>query len=229
MNYTQNIALLLYLGFVSCSTYSTSTDHCTEDLRKEVVEKEVDIVFGNTCNLLEGHKELNSDVESKEFLKICQTFYDEVCLGQASPGAILNNEGVYILDLITYQNKLRSLSIFTESFIQKQDEVFSECKMVLLKDSITLEKAPEGIDINAPSECSFFNYAYYFQAQEYPDGFYLKEVKIDGESGFTEMHYFTNTDDTYFTWDNQIFLNVELKKINNSWMINDVQKIIPYY
>lgn len=167
-----------------------------------------------------------TDLVPEDFFETCESFYNYVCLACSSPDAIIGENGFYVLDINSFKDELRSLKIFTESFIQKQDDIFSECNEALIADSITPEKAIEGIDMNAPSECSFFHYAYYFHAQEHPDGFYLRESKIEDENGFTEIHYYTTTDKTYFTWDNQIVLKLKFKKVNGSWTISDVQKVI---
>lgn len=217
-NYLHINAFLLFFTLVSCSIDDNTIEN-NEELRSI---SESDAVNKSTAIA----KVPETDQVPNDFFETCKRFYDKVCLGYSSPDAILGKNGFYVLDIRSYQDKLRSLNIFTESFIQRQDELFSQCKEALLADSITPENAIEGIDMNAPSECSFFHYAYYFQSQEYPDGFYLRESKIDDENGFTEIHYYTTTDKTYFSWDDQIVLKLNLKKVNGLWVISDVRKVI---
>jgi hypothetical protein len=228
MKNNRYISFVICIGLISCGEPEVKSLSNSKETKKEkTVDKTPFKSAKKNTITSKVAKVPKTDKVPKSFLMVCQTFYEKVCLKYASPEAILSEDGIYVLDLNSYKNKLQSLNIFTKSFILKQDGIFSDCQKALIADSITPEKAFEGIDVLAPIECSFFHYAYYFQSQDYPDGFYLRNSKIEGENGFTEIHFYSKTNKTYFAWDNQIVLNLKLKKVKDSWVISDVDKIFP--
>ena len=219
MKNTQIRILLFCSILISCST--DSTNRSAEDSVVATTDNSAERADDNQPRSV---KIPGSDVVPDKFFETCQVLYEKVCFGLSSPDPVLDQSGIYMLDLASYKDKLHKLGIFTEAFIQRQDEIFFDCNAALLADSITPEKAEDGIDVNAPSECSFFHYAYYFNSQEYPSGFYLRKSKVGNEKGSTELHYYTSVEDSFFTWDQDILLKIELEKAKDQWLISDIQK-----
>lgn len=142
----------------------------------------------------------------------------------SSPSPIIGANGYYILDLDAHQNRLRKNKLFTENFIKNEKIVFADCAQALEEEKITPEMATDGIDVGAPAPCSFFHYAYYLQSQEHPDTFNLLNTKIAGNSAITEMHYYIKPKENYLDLDDQIYLRIHLKKIDNKWLIDLIEK-----
>ncbi|XOV68283.1 MAG: hypothetical protein ACFHU9_03715 [Fluviicola sp.] len=166
-----------------------------------------------------------SDSIPTDILDLFKTFYDKVCYDLKYPRPTLDQNGYYALNINAYKNNLSATNLFTNSFINRQDEIFSECKNALERDSITPQKVPDGMDVSAPVECGFFHYNYYLNSQERPDGFFLRESKFDETNGLSEVHFYTLVEDSFFTWDNQTILQVDLIREKQKWKINNVKKL----
>lgn len=166
--------------------------------------------------------EAKTDAVPEVLLPVSTKFYQQVCLsGLASPDAILNKSGYYVLDLKSYKSALRKTGIFTYRFIAAQDSTFGECQRTLETEQFTEEEVRDGgIEMNAPQSCSFLDYAYYFHAQDEPDGFRLKKSSVDGNTAFAEMHFYSGEHD----WDDLVFLTIQFKKENGNWYIDEVEK-----
>jgi len=170
---------------------------------------------------------IENDPASAPVLPVCTRFYKEVCLGSGGPDAVENESGYYVLDLESFKSKLAKIGMFTEAFIAGQDVVFNDCKMALEQEKITPEEAWEGgIEMNAPADCGFLDYAYYFNAQEYSETFRLHNTRVQGNTASTEMHYYFERDNgEYFSWDDHIYLTISLQKQNGTWLIDEVKKV----
>ena len=204
-NYIQKISFVLSLTLISCNAKNALSESTSKKEENRTVVPETDSL----------PVELNA---------IYQVFDNEFCIGFDDPRPLLNEHGFYVLDLKTYKDNLNSLNIFTKSFIDKQDEIFSECKTALENDSITPQDVPDGIDVSPPVGCGFFHFNYYLNTQERPDGFYVRNSKSEVSSGFAEIHFYTAIEDSFFTWDNQIVLRVYVQKAEGGWKINNVKK-----
>ena len=219
-NYKLNILLVLNLILTSCNEENVSRE--SNSNKKEIL-KEV-----NSVNTIENQHLATvpeSDHVPDELNNLCRVFYTKFCLGLPDPMPILDENGFYVLDLKTYKDDMSKLNLFTQSFINKQDDIFSECKNALENDSITPQDVPDGIDVSAPFECGFFHYNYYLESQETPNGFYLRNSKYDAFGGFTEVHFYTAVQDSFFTWDNQIVLQLDVQKLKEGWKISNVKKV----
>ncbi len=165
-----------------------------------------------------------NDPKSVAFMQICTLFYDEVCKGFSSPDAKLNAEGYYILDMAAHKATLRKTGLFTPEFIEREDTVFSECRLALEESKITEATAEEGIEYVAPYPCGFLHSAFYFSAQEYPDVFRLSNTSIQGNVAKTEMHFYFINEERTFSWDDHIYLLIEFRKLGGEWLINKVER-----
>jgi hypothetical protein len=166
--------------------------------------------------------EAKTDAVPEVLLPVCTKFYQKVCLsGLASPDAILNKSGYYVLDLKSYKSALRKTGIFTDRFIAAQDSTFGECQRTLETEQLTEEEVWEGgIEMNAPLSCGFLDYAYYFNAQDEPDSFRMRKSSVNEDTAFTEMHFYSGESD----WDDMVYLEVVCKKRNGTWCIDKVEK-----
>lgn len=202
------LPLLIVLFLASCNSPDSKTPG--DPAQNDTIAKEENATTAT-----------EADPESAKLLPVCQRFYDEICMSQLdSPRPVVNEKGYYVLDLTTHKLALQKKGMFTDNFIAMQDDVFAECRNALEKEQLTEADTEEGIDMNAPLPCSFFHYAYYFQAQEYPDNFRLKNALINGNAAFTELHFYNGNRD----WDDLVYLEIRLKDQNGKWLIDKVEK-----
>lgn len=202
---------LLALLFVACTT--ANADKTTGEPHEMVVVDNPD-----SASVSDAKNEVVSEV----LLPVCTKFYHKICKsGLASPEAILNKSGYYVLDMESYKSALRKTGIFTDRFIAAQDSTFGECQRTLETEQLTEEEVWEGgIEMNAPLLCGFLDYAYYFNAQDEPDSFQLKKSSVNEDTAFTEMHFYSGEHD----WDDLVFLTIQFKKENGNWYIDEVEK-----
>ncbi len=162
----------------------------------------------------------SNEDDTEDITAVCTYFYNEVCgTNLESPEPVVNENGYYVLDLESYKTALGKTGLFTAAFIESRDIIFADCKAGLEQEKLTPEQVWEGgIEMNAPSGCPF-DYSYYFNAQEDPDGFRLENTTIDGTTATTELRYYSGN----WTW--SVYLAIELKKIDGKWYINKADRL----
>lgn len=217
---TQFYILISLFCFYACNSESKGTD--SENPNEQTTEEKI----VNKTNEIQKIQNLPNDPNASIFLPTIERFYTEICLKNAIPYAILNNEGFYVLDIETHQKRLEKTHLFTANFINNEKEVFAECAEVLLAEPLTDEDVEGTIEMLGPNPCKFLNSAYYFQAQEFPDTFRLMNSVISEDTGDAELHYYSEFEEGHTSWDDLIYLKIDFVKKDGKWLIDRVRKVV---
>ena len=162
--------------------------------------------------------------DEKSILELTKRLYTEfICTSNAVPGETLSNEQYFVLDFNSHEKKLRETDFFTDSFIENEKLKFQDCSVALEKYKIGVQDVDEDIAYSIPTECSFFSYIYYLQAQEKPAFYKLEKMNIYDDTATAEMHFYDNETSN---WDNLIYLKLKFTLISGEWKVDRITKIL---
>ena len=219
------ILIPLFATIISCTNTQEKKGFPKEDAQISSFEEESPVETDTLINL----KDENTKKGKETFVdSLCYVLYEQfIGTRNQSPSEYIGEEGYYLLDIDGHINQLRQTNLFTEEFLQNENLKFKECADTLRRGKIRDEDLEVGIDMEAPNECGFFNYSYYFQSQEAPMNYELLNTKTDSNKVYTEIHYYDEYEGERHTWDDNIFLKIEIVKDSLTvWKFNQVEKVL---
>jgi hypothetical protein len=158
-------------------------------------------------------------VKAKKFVEINQILYDSLVVGGLSPYAVKNDSGYYVLDLDAYHLRLQQSEVFSEEFFKHEQERMKQCGIDL--EQLKFDGEPE--EGWAPESC-FFEFMYWLQSQESPNGYEIKSLKEEGDTASATMSFYFEHNGERSYWD-QPYLAIHYRKEAGEWKVAQIDRL----
>ncbi|WP_133259680.1 hypothetical protein [Pseudochryseolinea flava] len=157
-------------------------------------------------------KPVSAHVDDEAFNRLNTILFEDFLNDNYGPHAIRANEGHMVLDSESYQSYLKLINIFDQSFIEAEMMRIQPCSAALDTLKFTGEIEAEW----APEVCAF-DILYWIGGHEKPDGFEVKDLKIEEADAVSTMVFFDNSDNVQLPRAGSIM--IEYRKQNDGWKI----------
>lgn len=175
-------------------------------------------------------KKTNSTLAKKDSTFDWQKFVENFGGFHTSPRPILNDSGIYEIDLEHYKNRVLTLSNkFTERGKTVYANMFLPCDSTLNTGRFTVDSFPDaGIDMWAPKNCGFFNYEIIYDSQEkLGEHNYRNLTQINDSSYSLELIFISKFENKNYIWDKSWY--IEVVKTEGNYLIDSLLPIYSQY
>jgi hypothetical protein len=171
-------------------------------------------------------------LDSTEVANSSLTFYNWYldCLKADSTYNIVQpnyhwKDTIPILDISEYLKRLHKIGVVSDYFIKSETARFKICQ-----DSLNTidHKAVDSCGCSVGGfyrVCDFIDYYYWINTQEKYDGCEIKELKIGDKAATCQLRFFYDSKDSNGKhYDDNFICIVNLRKYNDKWLIDNIDK-----